>query len=101
VLEGVVLDQASGSVIPNAQINAQPRRIGKFGTDISPNLETTTDGEGRFKFTNMADSEYNLFVQESEAKETLVHGGQTNRVTLRVKPYSWSTLKPAKKGASR
>jgi hypothetical protein len=101
VLEGVVMDQTTGGVIPNARVNARPRRIEKFGTDIPLSLEATTDVDGRFKFTDMADWEYNLFVQESEATETLVHGGQTNRVVLRVKPSSWSTLKPVKKDLSR
>ena len=97
-LEGKVLDQASGAPIPGAQVNAIPQFDSPKN---SMNLQAKTDVEGRFKFTDMANQDYDLMVYETECPSTSIRGGQTNRVTLCVKPYSWSTLKPVKKDSSR
>lgn len=96
-LEGVVLDQATGDPIPNAQVNAMPQYDSRKNAIT---LQTTTDPEGRFRFTDMADQQYDLMVYDAEGPRQSVRGGQANGVTLHVKPYSWSKLKPAHKTAS-
>lgn len=93
-LEGVVLDQASGDPIPNAQVNAMPQYDSAKNTIP---LQATTDADGRFKFAEMADQHYDLMVGDAEGPRLPVRGGQTKSATLRVKPYSWSALKPVKK----
>lgn len=95
-LEGAVVDAATGDPIPNAQVTAMPPYDSKKNSN---SLQATTDGDGRFKFTDMAAQEYVLMVSDGESPRTTVRGGQTTPVTLRVKPYSWSKLKPAKKAS--
>jgi protocatechuate 3,4-dioxygenase beta subunit len=90
-LEGVVLDQATGNPIPNATVNAWP--VGNLNGSTIP-VETRADANGKFLFTSMAESSYNLRVNDGECPATSAIGGQSNPVTLRVKLYSWSKLKP-------
>lgn len=119
-LEGIVLDRASGNPIPHAEVTAWPQgeegvifgqstgipsspgvfpvRMAGTLEEYPVNLEARTDANGRFVFTGMANRRYQIRVNETEIPTTIVRGGQKEFVTMHARPFTWSKLKPVKKG---
>jgi len=99
-LAGVLLDDATGWPIPDAQIWAEAiRKTGKAGDHAQ--ADAKTDEEGRFQFSTLAQREYRLYLAGAEilspARMEMATGGQSEQVTLRVKLREWSDLTPRKK----
>ncbi len=61
VIRGVVLDALTGDPVPDATIDAYPRR--RSGQPQLQNTRVETQDDGSFEFNNLADSSYTLRVQ--------------------------------------
>mgnify|MGYP006285181743 CR=1 FL=1 len=100
-LRGVVIDDATGRPVPGAEVYASywEEENGKSRNYERLKAESRTNERGEFVFSNMAEREYRLGVQEAnlagryDVKGT---GGQEEPVTLRIDIYEWSDLKPVK-----
>lgn len=101
-LAGRVLEQSTGYPIPGARLTAAPElpadgHIDGLGLAYQ---ETTTDPDGRFRFTTMARRKYQLYVAMAQIIDGRnpfsVQGGQKTEVTLRVIPSPGGDLKPRK-----
>ena len=94
-LTGVVLDDATGWPIPDAEVHAYYSNNGEYES-LQP--EGKTNERGEFVFSNMAARPYRFMV--GGANLTKAHdsftatGGQKEPVELRVNISKWSELKP-------
>lgn len=98
-LTGVLLDNATGWPIPDAQVYGEAvKKSGMHG--YIAQADASTDKDGKFHFSTMDKTEYRLYLGEAEIVNRrlsdTVTGGQTEQVTLRVKLREWSNLKPCK-----
>jgi beta-lactamase regulating signal transducer with metallopeptidase domain/protocatechuate 3,4-dioxygenase beta subunit len=96
-LTGVLLDDATGWPIPDAQVYGEAvKKSGMHG--YITQADASTDKDGKFHFSTMDKREYRLYLGEAEIVNRrlsdTVTGGQTEQVTLRVKLREWSNLKP-------
>ncbi|MBX7255840.1 MAG: carboxypeptidase regulatory-like domain-containing protein [Candidatus Hydrogenedentes bacterium] len=93
VLEGTLIEDASGLPIPGAQVCAiSLKQHGLVEAEVK------TDKHGKFRFSTLSDGEYRLSARDArEIKEMLVTPDTGKPVELRVTLADWSTLKPAKK----
>ncbi|MBC8096252.1 MAG: carboxypeptidase regulatory-like domain-containing protein [Akkermansiaceae bacterium] len=89
-LAGRVVEAGTGHPIPNAEVRAVD-----FETFKLPALTTRTDANGRFEFTSLGNARYRFFVSDGQVAENqeFPANGDTN-LTLSVKLYDWSKLKP-------
>ncbi len=97
-IAGRVVESSTGYVIPGAEVRALDYDKNKL-----PIQTTHTDADGRFEFTTLGDVNYTLYVEDGERtwpqNRTFRADTDTN-VTLAVKPYDWSKLKPKAREAS-
>jgi 5-hydroxyisourate hydrolase-like protein (transthyretin family) len=96
-LSGILLDDATGWPIPDAQIWAEAlRKTGRAGDHAQ--ADAKTDEAGRFQFSTLARREYRLYLAGAEivspTRMEAVTGGQPEQVTLRVKLHEWCDLAP-------
>ena len=98
---GTVIDQATGWPVPGMEVYAQSAKDAKGGYMRNSELleaDEKTNAQGRFEFTNMGSSFYRLGIRganmASPKAPTVVTGGQTQTVTVRVTLPPWSELKP-------
>jgi len=98
-LTGVLLDDATGWPIPDAQVCAEAAKKSGMHGDFMQ-ADASTDEYGRFGFSTMGKREYRLYLPEADIVNRqmgdTVTGGQTEQVTLRVNLRKYSDLKPQK-----
>jgi hypothetical protein len=89
-LAGRVVEADTGYPIPAMEIRAL-----NFETRGLPMLSTVTDEEGRFSFASLANATYHLHADggQLDGGPQFPADGRTN-LTLSVKLYQWSKLKP-------
>ena len=94
-LGGRVVEAGTGYPIPGMEVRALDYDRNKL-----PMLTTHTDADGRFEFTTLGDVNYTLYPDGGELLGRPASGnlkfradGRTN-LTLTVKLYEWSKLKP-------
>ena len=97
-VEGMVEDQATGRPIPRARITAT---LQENRNTAARWLDTLTDANGRFKFTDLGPGAYRLQVEGATLEtvappNNLVIGGQSQPARLRVRLPEGSPLKLAK-----
>ncbi len=94
-LRGVVIDEATGWPIPDAEVHAYYSDSGAYE---NLKAERKTDERGEFVFSNMAARPYRLMVGGASLvpshSTTRATGGQAEPVVLRVTISDWSDLKP-------
>ncbi len=90
-LAGRVVEAGTGYALPNVLV---------FAADFDhlnrlPQLQTRTDGNGRFEFTTLSDANYTLGFGDGQLRPEKKYraDGSTNLV-LAVKLYEWSKAKP-------
>ena len=89
-LTGLVVEADTGHVIPGAEVRAADLQHGD-----RPTLKTHTDGDGRFAFTSLADTDYTFFVEGAQLDPNKkIRADNSTNVLLAVKLYEWSELKP-------
>jgi beta-lactamase regulating signal transducer with metallopeptidase domain/type II secretory pathway component GspD/PulD (secretin)/uncharacterized GH25 family protein len=94
-LAGRVIEAGTGYPIPGMEVRALDYEQNKL-----PMLATHTDAEGRFEFTTLGDVNYTLYPDGGELLPRPKSGNQKFRadgrtnLTLTVKLYEWSNLKP-------
>lgn len=84
VVEGTVLDDATGEPIPLAEIEAWGMPDGEDSP--TGRLIARSDAHGRFKFSDMEKGKYRVEIPGARTPDTWVRGGQAAPVTLRVTP---------------
>ena len=91
-LSGQVIEENTGHIIPNAEIRAVT-----FDQPASwPEQKTTTDAQGRFQFTTLADVEYNFYFDGGQdPKQRKVNPAVTTNIAVAIKLSPGSQLKPA------
>jgi beta-lactamase regulating signal transducer with metallopeptidase domain len=96
-LAGRVVEAGTGYVIPGMEVRALD-----FDQHKLPMLTTHTDAEGRFEFTMLGDVNYTLYADGGQliGNQKFRADGTTN-LTLTVKLYEWSKLKPQSKTGTR
>ena len=98
-LSGVVIDDATGYPVPEAEVLAF-RTEARRGRTFRFCAETGTDAQGRFRFSNLEPGTYRILVaglrQVGVQNGVLVEAGQNEEVTTRVIIPEWSNLKPRK-----
>ena len=94
-LAGRVVEAGTGYPIPGMEVRALDYESNKL-----PMQTSHTDADGRFEFTSLGDANYTLYPDGGELLDRPASGnlkfradGRTN-LTLRVKLYEWSKLKP-------
>ncbi len=98
-LTGVVIDDATGLPVPDAEVYAY-WHAGRGDTYEFESLEAegATNQRGEFVFSNMAPREYKLGVREANLADprhpVTALGGQKDPVILRIAIPEWSDLKP-------
>jgi type II secretory pathway component GspD/PulD (secretin)/tetratricopeptide (TPR) repeat protein len=89
-LAGRVVQAGTGYAVPNAELRAQD-----FDHNKLPGQTTRTDADGRFEFTTLGDANYTLYVSDGQLSSDKKFRADGNiNVTLAVKLYGWSKLKP-------
>ncbi len=96
VLEGQVLDEATGWPIPGVEVYAMPQPLG--ATASMCEAEGPTDREGRFRFSNLEDRQYQFNAREAASlkipdAERIRRPGNEPLV-LRITLPKWSKLQP-------
>jgi hypothetical protein len=93
-LAGRVVEAGTGYPIPKAEVRALD-----FDTHKLPMLTTHTDADGGFSFSSLGGVDYTLYVdgEQLTGEKKFPADGNTN-VTLAVKLYEWSKLKPLQPG---
>ncbi|MAG93586.1 MAG: hypothetical protein CMJ48_07535 [Planctomycetaceae bacterium] len=99
VIEGRLIDEATGWPVPGAELYALPKRIVPDDTGwLEP--ERKTDAQGRFRFSNLDTRIYRIYGREGvDCGEFSAHAGATGSVTIRGKLAEWCKLKPVPPGA--
>ncbi len=101
VIEGRVVDAKTKRPIPGAEVYA----MRPFDPDENPaqrwptwfDPEGPTDGEGRFRFSNLLPGKYRINSRSGKligSQETVIAGAGRS-VTLAIELYAWSKLGPA------
>lgn len=95
-LAGRVVEAGTGYPIPDMEVRALD-----FDRRKLPMLTTHTDAEGRFEFTTLGDVTYTLYADggQLQGNNKFPADGSTN-LTLEVKLYEWSKVKPKPPGKS-
>ncbi len=99
VLTGVVVDDATGYPVPDAEVYAHPEDR-EPGQPWLFKPEGKTDARGRFRFSNMATGRYSIGLDEMAHAgpdgSLTVTAGQEAPVEVRVRILEWSKLQPRK-----
>jgi hypothetical protein len=89
VVTGTVVDDETGRPIPGAEVYALPTDFSVPEPTTYLDADDATNEQGRFRFSTMAEREYQLHVRSAQLAEPrnqiVVTGGQQEMVTLRVK----------------
>jgi Zn-dependent protease with chaperone function len=98
VVEGRVVDAATGWPIPGVEFYAQPAAR-QPGEPFVYEAEGKTDGEGRFRFSNLPDRPCRINDRSGLRWQTpqpagLVHPGRSDAILIRATLPEWSKLKP-------
>ena len=100
VVTGVVIDDETGRPIPGVEVYAIPEDFSIPEPTTYLDSDDVTDKLGRFRFSTMADREYQLGVRSGRLVKSQGHvvvtGGQQEDVILRINLSEHSNLKPLK-----
>jgi len=89
-LAGRVTETGTGYAIPDAEVRALDYDRNKL-----PMITTRTDADGRFEFNTLGEVNYTLFVEGGQImSDKKFHADGNTNVSLAVKPYIGSQLKP-------
>lgn len=91
VLEGRVLDAATGQPVVGAEVYATPAGTYSFDRDFK--AEARTDQDGRFRFSTLGQAKYSIHVRESgrmSSDENVVEAGIDKNVDLSVSIPAWN-----------
>ena len=104
VVTGKVIDDKTGWPIPGVEVYALPEDMSNPEPNTYLDAEEKTDNDGRFRFTNMAQREYELHTRGGQKHENgkliygsytvTVTGGQKEEVVIRMILSESSRLKP-------
>ncbi len=105
-VSGVVVDDETGWPIPGVEVFALPKDHNKPEPTGYLDAEEKTDENGRFRFANMGQREYDLHTRGGQrysngklvygSYPVTVVGGQRQQVTIRKRLREGSNLKPQK-----
>lgn len=93
-LAGRVVEDGTGHVLPDTDV-----RLVDLESLKLPELKTRTDANGWFEFTSLGDVNYTMFVDAgTQVLTRKFRGDLDTNVTVAVKLYSWSKVKPKPMG---
>ena len=89
-IAGYLVESNTSNIIPGAQIRAVV-----LGNDKLTSLTTQTEADGHFEFTQAGKGDYTFFLDCGvPASQQTYRGNVDTNITLAVKLYPWSKLKP-------
>ena len=99
VVEGRVIDVATGWPVPDAEVYAV-NGGGEAASIRIHEAEALTDREGRFRISTLPAGRCDLGVRSAnfDGRQPSVAAGNGEPVTLRVKLPEWSSLRPRRPG---